>query len=206
QGRQGYVVTPAIEGDEDIESAIKEYNRLKEKLPDISVSLLHGRMSYSEKDRIMNSFRNKNTMVLVATSVIESGIDVPAATYIVIEQAERFGLAQLHQLRGRVGRSGDTGYCILIPYSSADTGIMERLESFIETESGFEIAEIDLKIRGQGDLLGVRQHGIPPLKIGNIARDMELLGIAREKAEKVIKSVPSDILKERFLKEVFINE
>ncbi|MCM8829893.1 MAG: DNA helicase RecG, partial [Candidatus Omnitrophica bacterium] len=206
QGKQGYVVTPAIEGNENIESAIEEYERIKREIPDISMSLLHGRMSYTEKDFIMNAFRNKDIMLLVATSVIESGIDVPSAAYIVIEQAERFGLAQLHQLRGRVGRSGDTGYCILIPYSSDDKGVMERLESFVDTESGFEIAEIDLKMRGQGDLLGVRQHGIPPLRIGNIVRDMELLRIAREKAENIVKSIPHDILKEKFLREVFVNE
>jgi len=206
QGRQGYVVTPAIEGNEDIESAIEEYNRIKEKFTDVSVALLHGRMTYREKDEIMKGFREKRIMLLVATSVIESGIDVPDATYIVIEQAERFGLAQLHQLRGRVGRAGEAGYCILVPYSFTDKNIMERLESFVQTESGFEIAEIDLKIRGQGDLLGVRQHGIPPLRIGNIVRDMELLGLAREKAEKVIKSMPPDVIKEKFLREVFVSE
>jgi len=206
QGKQGYVVTPAIEGNEDIESAIEEYNRIKEKFTDVSVALLHGRMTYREKDEIMKGFREKRIMLLVATSVIESGIDVPDATYIVIEQAERFGLAQLHQLRGRVGRAGEAGYCILVPYSFNDRSIMERLESFVQTESGFEIAEIDLKIRGQGDLLGVRQHGIPPLRIGNIVRDMELLGLAREKAEKVIKSMPPDVIKEKFLREVFVNE
>ena len=206
QGRQGYVVTPAIEGNEDIESAIEEYNRIREKFTDVSVALLHGRMTYREKDEIMKGFREKRIMLLVATSVIESGIDVPDATYIVIEQAERFGLAQLHQLRGRVGRAGEAGYCILVPYSFNDRSIMERLESFVQTESGFEIAEIDLKIRGQGDLLGVRQHGIPPLRIGNIVRDMELLGLAREKAEKVIKSMPPDVIKEKFLREVFVNE
>lgn len=206
QGKQGYIVTPAIEGNENIESAVEEYRRIKEKLPDISVSLLHGRMSHRDKEMIMKKFRNKEIMVLVATSVIESGIDVPAATYIVIEQAERFGLAQLHQLRGRVGRSGDLGYCILVAYSFSDKSIMERLESFVETESGFEIAEIDLKMRGQGDLLGVRQHGVPPLRIGNITRDMELLEIARKKAEMVIKSVPASILEEKFLREVFVNE
>ncbi|MCM8762242.1 MAG: ATP-dependent DNA helicase RecG, partial [Candidatus Omnitrophica bacterium] len=206
QGKQGYVVTPAIEGNEDIESAIEEYERIREKMPEIPVAILHGRMSYTEKDEIMRRFRNKKVMVLVATTVIESGIDVPESTYIIIEQAERFGLAQLHQLRGRVGRTGDTGYCILVPYSSDDKSIMERLESFVETKSGFEIAEIDLKIRGQGDLLGVRQHGIPPLRIGNIVKDMELLGLAREKAESVIRLLPQDVIKERFLREVFINE
>ena len=206
QGKQGYVVTPAIEGNEDIESAIEEYNRIKEKFPDVSIALLHGRMTYREKDEIMKGFREKRIMLLVATSVIEAGIDVPDATYIVIEQAERFGLAQLHQLRGRVGRAGEAGYCILVPYSSTDRSIMERLESFVQTESGFEIAEIDLKSRGQGDLLGVRQHGIPPLRIGNIVRDMELLGLAREKAEKIIKLMSPDVIKEKFLREVFVNE
>lgn len=206
QGKQGYIVTPAIEGNENIESAIKEYRRIREEIPDVSIALLHGRMTYKEKDEIMKNFREKKISVLIATSVIESGIDVPDATYIVIEQAERFGLAQLHQLRGRVGRAGEAGYCILIPYSWNEKEVIDRLESFVETESGFEIAEIDLKIRGQGDLLGVRQHGIPPLRIGNIARDMELLSIAREKAENVVKSVSHNVLKEKFLKEVFVDE
>ncbi len=206
QGRQGYVVTPSIEGGEDIESAVAEYDRIKKELPEVASGVIHGRMPHREKEEIMSRFRNGKISILVATTVIESGIDVPEAAYIIIEQAERFGLAQLHQLRGRVGRSGDTGYCILIPYADTDGTVMERLESFVTAESGFEIAEIDLKLRGQGDLLGVRQHGIPPLKIGNIVKDLELLKIARVEAEKALKTIPGEILEQKFLRGVFANE
>lgn len=206
QGKQGYVVTPSIEGNEDIESAMAEYDKIKRELPDVPSGVIHGRLPRREKEEVMRSFRQKNISILVATTVIESGIDVPEASYIVIEQAERFGLAQLHQLRGRVGRAGDTGYCILVPYSDREAGITERLESFVTAESGFEIAEIDLKLRGQGDLLGVRQHGIPPLKIGNIIKDLELLKTARVEAEKVLKKIPAETLERKFLRGVFTNE
>ncbi|MBN1445017.1 MAG: ATP-dependent DNA helicase RecG [Candidatus Omnitrophica bacterium] len=206
QGRQGYVVTPAIEGNENIKSAVDEYDKIKRDLPDVPCGLIHGRLPHKEKEEIMRRFREKKTGILVATSVIESGIDVPDASYIVIEQAERFGLAQLHQLRGRVGRSGDVGYCILVPESYDDGDVMNRLESFVAAESGFEIAEIDLELRGQGDLLGVRQHGIPPLKIGNIVRDMELLTIARSEAQEVVKKLPPEEIEKKFLKGVFTND
>lgn len=198
QGKQGYVVTPAIDAKEDIESAVAEYERIKKRLPDVSISLIHGRLPHTEKEKIMDGFRSGKIGILVSTTVIESGIDVPEATYIVIEQAERFGLAQLHQLRGRIGRSGDTGYCMLVVYTPED-GVMERLEKFANSQSGFEIAEIDLKIRGQGDLMGTRQHGIPPLKIGNIIRDLELLKSARNEAEKLFASTSEDKIQERFL-------
>jgi len=159
-----------------------------------------------EKEKVMDSFHKKEISILVSTTVIESGIDVPSASYIVILQAERFGLAQLHQLRGRVGRAGDVGYCILVPYSERDADVAERLESFVTAESGFEIAEIDLRLRGQGDLLGVRQHGIPPLKIGNIVNDLEFLKTARTEAEKILKKESPEVLKEKFLSGVFTNE
>jgi len=205
-GKQGYVVTPAIEGNENIRSAVEEYDGIMRELPDVPCGLIHGRLAHKEKEDVMRRFRDRDIGVLVATSVIESGIDVPDASYIIVEQAERFGLAQLHQLRGRVGRTGDIGYCILIPHSYDDEAVMARLESFVGAESGFEIAEIDLELRGQGDLLGVRQHGIPPLKIGNIVRDMELLNIARSEAQKIIKDFPPETIEERFLKGVFIND
>ncbi len=204
QNKQGYVVTPSIDAKEDIESAVNEYERIKEKLRGVPISLIHGRVPHAEKEKTMAGFRAGEIRILVATTVIESGIDVPEASYIVIEQAERFGLAQLHQLRGRVGRSGDTGYCMLVAYTAED-GVMERLESFASAQSGFEIAEIDLKIRGQGDLTGTRQHGIPPLKIGNIIRDLEILKKAREKAEKLFESMSRDEIMEKFL-ERRINE
>ncbi len=144
-------------------------------------------MKQEEKERVMDMFRKGEIKLLVATTVVESGIDVPEASFIVVEQAERFGLAQLHQLRGRVGRSGKTGYCFLVVYTGKRE-ILERIESFIRAESGFEIAEIDLKLRGPGDLLGTRQHGIPPLKIGDIMKDMELLKLARKKVEEILKN------------------
>ncbi len=206
QGKQGYVVTPSIQGNEDIESAMAEYDKIRTELPDVPSGIIHGRLPHGEKEEVMRRFRNREISTLVATTVIESGIDVPEASYIIIEQAERFGLAQLHQLRGRVGRAGDTGYCMLVPYSESDGTVTERLESFVAAESGFEIAEIDLKLRGQGDLLGVRQHGIPPLKIGNIIKDLEMLKIARTEAEKVLKTVPPDVVEENFLKGAFTNE
>jgi ATP-dependent DNA helicase RecG len=206
QKKQGYVVTPSIEGNEDIESTLAEYAKIKKELPDVPSGVIHGRLSRREKEEVMRSFRQSEISILVATTVIESGIDVPEASYIVIEQAERFGLAQLHQLRGRVGRAGDVGYCILVPYSEKDADVTQRLESFVTAESGFEIAEIDLKLRGQGDLLGVRQHGIPPLKIGNIVKDLELLKTARVEAEKILKKESPEVLKEKFLSGVFTNE
>lgn len=205
QGKQGYIVTPSIQGNEDIQSAVAEYDRVRKALPDVPSGMIHGRMPHKEKEEVMRRFRNREISILVATTVIESGIDVPSASYIVIEQAERFGLAQLHQLRGRVGRAGDTGYCILIPYSD-DAMSTERIESFVTAESGFEVAEIDLRLRGQGDLLGVRQHGIPPLKIGNIIKDLELLKIARVEAEKVLRTVPAEVLEKDFLEGVFTND
>ncbi len=206
QKKQGYVVTPSIEGNEDIESTLAEYAKIKKELPDVPSGVIHGRLSRREKEEVMRSFRQKEISILVATTVIESGIDVPEASHIIIEQAERFGLAQLHQLRGRVGRAGDVGYCILVTYSDNDAEITQRLESFVTAESGFEIAEIDLKLRGQGDLLGVRQHGIPPLKIGNIVKDLELLKTARLEAEKILKKESPQVLNEKFLSGVFTNE
>ena len=184
--KQGFIVTPSIKGNENIESAIEEYELIKKKLPALPVGLLHGKIPHEESEKIMGKFRKGEILLLVATTVIESGIDVPAASYIIIEQAERFGLAQLHQLRGRVGRSGETGYCFLI-YRSGEENALERLETFLEAESAMEIAEIDLKLRGQGDLLGTRQHGIPAFRIGNIITDMKLLNMAREEAEIILK-------------------
>ena len=123
--------------------------------------------------------------LLVATSIIEVGIDVPSASFMVIDQAEKFGLSQLHQLRGRVGRSGESGYCLLISYSDAPEAV-ERLEAFLDIDDGWKLAEIDLSLRGPGDLLGVRQHGVMPFRIGNIVTDIEILKTARETAERII--------------------
>ena len=168
------------------------------------VGLIHGKLSQEEKEKTMQMFRNGQLQLLVATTVVESGIDVPEASFIIVEQAERFGLAQLHQLRGRVGRSGNTGYCFLVVYTD-NKEIIERIESFIEAESGFEIAEIDLKLRGPGDLLGTRQHGILPLKIGDIMKDMELLKIARKKVEEILSDDPKLEKEKNKIIRTFIN-
>lgn len=189
KGEKGFIVTPSIKSNEDIKSAEEEYERIKGKLPHIKVALIHGKLSQEEKEKNMEMFRKGEVQLLVATTVVESGIDVPEASFMVVEQAERFGLAQLHQLRGRVGRSGKTGYCFLVVYTDKEE-IIRRVEDFIEAESGFEIAEIDLKLRGPGDLLGTRQHGIPPLKIGDIIKDMELLKLARKKVEEILSDDP----------------
>ena len=189
KGEKGFIVTPSIKGNEDIKSAEEEYERIKEVLPEVKTGIIYGKMKQEEKEKVMDMFRKGEIKLLVATTVVESGIDVPEASFIVVEQAERFGLSQLHQLRGRVGRSGKTGYCFLVVYTEKRE-ILERIESFIQAESGFEIAEIDLKLRGPGDLLGTRQHGIPPLKIGDIMKDMELLKLARKKVEEILENDP----------------
>ncbi len=189
QGQQGYLVTPAISGNEDIQSAVREYEYLKKRFPDQYIGLIHGGMSRQEQEIVLKQFRQKNIHLLVATTVIESGIDVPEASFIVVDQVERFGLAQLHQLRGRVGRSGQTGYCFLIVYTQAKE-ILDKLESFLEAETGLEVAEMDLKMRGPGDILGTRQHGIMPLKIGNIVSDLRMLDKARQEAEKIFLQDP----------------
>ncbi|HOV22521.1 MAG TPA: ATP-dependent DNA helicase RecG [bacterium] len=201
---KGFIITPSIKENEDIKSAEEEYEKIRNILPDVKVGLIHGKLSQEEKEKTMQMFRNGQLQLLVATTVVESGIDVPEASFIIVEQAERFGLAQLHQLRGRVGRSGNTGYCFLVVYTD-NKEIIERIESFIEAESGFEIAEIDLKLRGPGDLLGTRQHGILPLKIGDIMKDMELLKIARKKVEEILSDDPKLEKEKNKIIRTFIN-
>jgi len=186
--KQGFVITPSIESRET-DSAINEFKILKERFKDQPISILHGKMDLKEKEEIMEKFKNKKIYLLVATTIIETGIDIPEASYIVIMQAERFGLSQLHQLRGRIGRSGEIGYCLLVSFTD-DEEINKRLENFVEKESGLEIAEFDLEYRGPGDLLGTRQHGIPPLKIGNIVSDIKFLNLARKEAERILEEDP----------------
>ncbi|MCM8803825.1 MAG: ATP-dependent DNA helicase RecG [Candidatus Omnitrophica bacterium] len=190
QKKIGFIITPAIRGNENIESAEEKYKEMCEKLPEVRVGIIHGKIKKQEQDEILKKFKNREIKLLVSTTIIETGIDVPDASFIVIEQAERFGLAQLHQLRGRVGRSGEVGYCFLIVYNKEDEEANNRLISFIEKESGFDIAELDFDLRGPGDLLGTRQHGIPPLKIGDIKKDIELLKIARKEVERILKIDP----------------
>lgn len=191
RGRQAYVVCPLIERSESekmqhIDPATEIYEMLRTGiLRDYSIGLLHGKMKPAEKDSIMESFRAGEIDVLVSTTVIEVGVDVPNATVMVVEQAERFGLAQLHQLRGRVGRDKFESYCILISNSQKDVA-QARLDIMERSNDGFKLAEEDLKLRGPGQFFGEAQHGLPDLKVADVFRDIELLITARDAAEKFI--------------------
>ncbi|MFZ5352618.1 MAG: ATP-dependent DNA helicase RecG [Bacillota bacterium] len=190
QGRQAYVVCPLVEESEklDLNSAV-EYSELlqSEYFKGYRVGLLHGKMKSEEKNKIMESFRINEINILVSTTVIEVGVNIPNATIMVVENAERFGLAQLHQLRGRVGRGSSQSYCILISDSDNATAI-ERLKYMTKTENGFDIAEKDLELRGGGEILGQRQHGLPELKIADIIKDVELLKLSRKAVEYLYDS------------------
>ncbi len=186
EGKQGYFVAPSIESNQH-SSVLHHFENIKDIIGSDCTGLLHGKLPAEEKNSVIEKFRKKHIMVVVSTTVIEVGIDVPEANFIVIDEAERFGLSQLHQMRGRVGRSGQLGYCILI-YHSDDPEIISRLESFLEIEDGLKLSEIDLSIRGPGDLLGVRQHGVLPLKIGNIITDIKILDESRREAERILNN------------------
>ncbi len=192
QGRQAYVVTPLIEESEtlDAKSAEQVAAELKKRFRGYSVELIHGVMSQDEKDRIMESFSRGETDVLVATVVIEVGINVPNATVIVIENSERFGLAQLHQLRGRVGRGSHRSYCFLILDGGSE--IAEKRGQIMEASSdGFFIAEEDLKLRGPGEIFGTRQHGLPDLAITDLSKHMKILEQAKEEAKAMLADDPA---------------
>jgi ATP-dependent DNA helicase RecG len=183
-GRQAYIVYPLIDESEKLEAkaAAAEYERWRDLLAPHSCELLHGRVLPEEKEAIMERFRTGRTKTLIATTVVEVGIDVPNANLMLIENAERFGLAQLHQLRGRIGRGAHKSYCVLLTGAKADEAAKEKLAIFEKTTNGFEIAEHDLRIRGPGDILGTAQSGLPPLKIGDVFRDAELMKLARNAA------------------------
>ncbi len=189
-GRQAYVVYPVIEESEraDLKAATTMAQRLKKTFPDLKVGLVHGRMPVDERDAVMRAFRDGTVQVLVATTVIEVGIDVPNATVMLIEHAERFGLAQLHQLRGRVGRGAAASHCILL----SDAGeAAPRLQAFAATTDGFAIAELDLQERGMGELAGARQSGGIALRFANLATDLALLEAARRAAGEIIARDPA---------------
>jgi ATP-dependent DNA helicase RecG len=195
EGRQAYIVYPLVEGSEKMEllNATEMADHLQKAVfPSFKVGLLHGRMKAEEKEEVMSRFKDKAIDVLVCTTVIEVGIDVPNATMIVIEHAERFGLSQLHQLRGRVGRGVHPSQCILIA-GEKRTGIaVKRLKIMEETTDGFKIAEEDMNIRGVGDMLGVRQSGIPKFRAGDIIRDMDIMLRARKVAGMVLDQVKEE--------------
>ncbi|MBC7115641.1 MAG: ATP-dependent DNA helicase RecG [Pseudothermotoga sp.] len=190
-GNQAFIVYPLIEESDKLQlkAATQMYEKLSnEVFKDLRVGLLHGRMSQQEKDAVMGKFARGDFDILVSTTVIEVGIDVPNATVMVIENPERFGLAQLHQLRGRIGRSDKQGYCFLV-VGNVDEEALERLRYFASTKNGFEVAEYDMKLRGPGEILGLKQHGLPDLKVADLIRDKQLLFRAREDAEFVMKNL-----------------
>jgi ATP-dependent DNA helicase RecG len=185
-GRQVYVVYPLVEESEkmDLKDATRRYEYLRDKVfPKFSVGLVHGKMKSAAKEEIMRRFVAGEIQILVSTTVIEVGVDVPNASVMVVEHAERFGLSQLHQLRGRVGRGAEKSYCLLLA-SETKTGVAtERLGIMAETNDGFRIAEKDLELRGPGELLGTRQSGLPEFRIANLVRDQKILDTAQKEAE-----------------------
>jgi ATP-dependent DNA helicase RecG len=193
RGEQGYVVYPLIEESEKLplRDATRMYEELKRVFPEYQVALLHGKTPPEEKDSIMRSFKSGAIQLLISTTVIEVGIDVPNASLIVIEHAERFGLSQLHQLRGRVGRGDKPSHCLLVTGLPSSNLGFRRLEVMCETTDGFKIAEEDLKIRGPGDFLGTRQSGLPELRVANLIRDYKILEAARREAFAWLEADPS---------------
>ncbi len=200
QGRQAYVVAPLIEESDKIEakSAERLHRELKELFADFRVALVHGEMKQDEKDAIMKDFAAGSIDLLISTVVIEVGINVPNASVMVIENSERFGLAQLHQLRGRVGRGEALSYCFLICQSDSETA-KERNRIMCRSSDGFEIAEADLRLRGPGEIFGTRQHGLPELHLSDLIRHGDVLEKAKEAAKKIIEEDPT-LSKEKYQK------
>src|SRR5574344_519904 len=193
-GRQVYIVYPLIDESESLaaKAATIEAEKLKSDVfPNLNIGLLHGKLKNADKEQVMKDFKEKKYDILVSTTVVEVGVDVPNATVMVIENAERFGLSQLHQLRGRVGRSELQSYCVLIS-SSRNQETRERLNIMTETNDGFVIAEKDLQLRGPGEFLGTRQSGLPDLIISDIVRDAKILEIARNEAIDFLKNYKID--------------
>ena len=190
KGYQAFVICPLIEESDTLEvrSVTEEYEKLSKKIfKNFRIEMLHGKMKPKEKEGIMQKFKNREIDILVSTSVIEVGIDVPNATVILIEGSDRFGLAQLHQFRGRVGRSDRQSYCFLFTDSTART-TAQRLKALVGSANGFELAQKDLEIRGPGEFLGSRQSGLPDLAMASLT-DVETIQLAREEAEKIVSKI-----------------
>ncbi|MFO7982085.1 MAG: helicase-related protein, partial [Desulfuromonadales bacterium] len=183
-GRQAYIVYPLVEETEksDLKAATEGAEHLRAVFSDARLAVLHGRMKPDEKERIMRAFKDREIDILVSTTVIEVGIDVPNASVMMVEHAERFGLSQLHQLRGRVGRGAAESYCLLVRGVQCSADAQKRLDVMVETSDGFRIAEADLEIRGPGDFLGTRQAGLPDFRIADLLRDGRILELARQEA------------------------
>ena len=192
EGRQGYIVCPMIE-ENDLE--LQSVNEYAEKLRtgefrDYRIGLLHGKLPAAEKDSVMRAFKEHETDLLVSTTVVEVGVDVPNAVIMVIENADRFGLSQLHQLRGRVGRGQYKSYCILITDNTSEES-RQRLKILSKISDGFRISEEDLKLRGPGDFFGSRQHGLPKMKIADMSSDTELMLLAQSAADGITAKDPT---------------
>ncbi len=193
-GQQAYIVYPVIEESETqaMKAAEKMYQHLSEIVyPGLTIGLLHGKLTPDTKETVMDQFKRGELSILVSTTVIEVGVDVPNATVMVIEQAERFGLAQLHQLRGRVGRGAEQSYCVLVTGKLNEAG-KERIRTMVESNDGFYIAEMDMKLRGPGEFFGTKQSGLPALRVANIIRDSDVLEIARGEAKQFTEHPPSE--------------
>jgi len=198
-GHQAYVVYPVIEENEESElkAAIKMYRELGKRIfPELQVGLLHGRLGADEKEDVMQRFQKGELNILVSTTVIEVGVDVANATVMVIEHAERFGLAQLHQLRGRIGRGAAKSYCILMTGGKVSEDGERRLDAMVRTADGFQIAELDLELRGPGEFFGTRQAGMPNFQVANLIRDRQLLEAAKREAEAVLAGPNDEVSKE----------
>lgn len=208
EGLQGYVVCPLVEETEksDLKNAVDLSEKIQKQFPMYNVGLVHGRMKSAEKDEIMSRFEKGEIHILVSTTVIEVGVNVPNSNIMIVENAERFGLSQLHQLRGRVGRGSDQAYCVLIAHGSGEI-VQKRMKTMCESNDGFYISEQDLKLRGPGDFFGTRQHGLPEMRIANLFEDTDVLKLAQQAAEEILadKEQNYDLLKER-IKSVFTDE
>jgi ATP-dependent DNA helicase RecG len=192
KGRQVYIVYPLIEESEksDLKSLMDGHESICRAFPNLPIGILHGNMKSADKDFEMNRFVKNETRIMVATTVIEVGVNVPNASVMVIENAERFGLSQLHQLRGRVGRGSDQSYCILMSKYELSKDSRVRLDTMVRTNDGFEIADVDLRLRGPGDLAGTQQSGITDLKLADIGKDSEILVQARASAQSILAIDP----------------
>jgi ATP-dependent DNA helicase RecG len=216
-GRQAYVVYPVIEGVPNdqpglefvegpaatsktgLKAAIHMHEELRSKImPHLHVGLLHGRLDPEDKERVMQEFKKGEIEVLVSTTVIEVGVDVPNATVMVVEHAERFGLSQLHQLRGRIGRGAAKSYCVLMTGGKVSQEAERRLKEMVRTQDGFEIAELDLELRGPGEFFGTKQAGMPGLRVANILRDRKLLELAKVEARRIVEESDPEVTQEDY--------
>ena len=191
-GRQVYMVYPLIDESEtlDLKHLMDGYESVCRAFPDVAVSIVHGKMKPEAKEYEMQRFKKGETKIMVATTVIEVGVDVPNASVMIIENAERFGLSQLHQLRGRVGRGAEQSYCILMTGPRLGQDSKTRIETMVRTNNGFEISETDLQLRGPGDLMGTQQSGALDLLIANLGTDSAILQHARDEAQRVLSEDP----------------